>query len=159
MLNFIAAFATWTLLAYAMHWIMHQRWCFLWLRKLHGAHHAKRYDTEFIPGVYDRKYDFDYRGLFFWFGGVKETLGVLIGISLPCFIACVVFDNYWLLLVHYIYESIFSDKLVEHNPAVRGVIADFFGVGEYHLKHHLDPSINFAVGLSAWDALFKTKGE
>lgn len=101
--------------------------------------------------------NFDWRTLFFYFGSPKETFGVLAGITLPCVVACVIFGNYWLLLVHYIYESLFADNLIEHNPRIGGQWSSIFGVGRYHVEHHRDPTVNHAVGLAIWDKLFNTQ--
>lgn len=148
MISFILSFLLWSLLAYANHWFVHTKWAPKWLVAIHQLHHDR---------TYNHAYKFDWKELFFWFGSVKESFGVIAGITVPCIIACFLFDCWWLLLVHYVYEAICSDLLVEHNKRLKGRVADFFGVGRYHLAHHVDPTINHAVGLSFWDTLFNTR--
>ncbi len=143
-------FLLWTLIAYFMHRIAHFRHRLNPLYYIHLAHHKINYLTE------DRKFKWYY--LLFYFGSIRETLDILLILTLPAIFLFALFPRLgiYLLAYHYLYEAFLSEGLLDHNPRIHGKVTKFFSWGEYHLTHHRTWKYNYSLMITLWDHVFGT---
>ncbi len=131
------------------HW--RSRWNPLW--RIHLAHHQNDYLRRLpTPGWPDR-------GQFvFWLGDWRSSLDVVLVMTLPLLLLCVLFPAHALplLILHYLYEVFLSEELLDHNPRVQGRWTRWFAWGDFHLHHHVDPRLNHGLIVTWWDRLFRT---
>jgi sterol desaturase/sphingolipid hydroxylase (fatty acid hydroxylase superfamily) len=94
----------------------------------------------------------------FYFGGVLETVDVLVTITIPAIIVYFIYPpvGIYILIFHYLYEVFFSEGVLDHNPAIKGRITAIFAWGDYHLSHHKNWNCNYGLLLTCWDHLFNT---
>lgn len=137
---------------YLLHRLAHLRNRFNPLYKIHIHHHKVNYLSDS-----NRKFKWYY--LLFYFGGVYETIDVLILLTLPAVSIYLVYPGVgiYLLFLHYIYEVFFSEGLLDHNPAIKGRVTNVFAWGEYHLAHHKTWKYNYSLIITLWDYVFGTK--
>ena len=149
---FVTLFLLWTLLVYLMHRLAHIRHRANVLYYFHVAHHKVDYLKE-----RNRKFKWYY--LLFYFGGIRETLDVILILTIPLLIVCFIYPPLAVFLIgfHYIYEVFLSEGLLDHNPSVKGKVTQFFSWGNYHLTHHKTWRYNFSLMITLWDYVFKTK--
>jgi sterol desaturase/sphingolipid hydroxylase (fatty acid hydroxylase superfamily) len=90
------------------------------------------------------------------FGSVSETLDIWFTLTLPLLVISLVLpvQGAALLVFHYLYEIFCSDSQLDHNPSLSGPLTRVFAWGEYHLRHHSNPSRNFGLILTFWDRMF-----
>lgn len=146
-----AAFLVWTLCIYWLHRLGHFARSWNPLYHIHSAHHNIEYreTVRFHPSQ-----------LLFWQGSWKCTADVLITMTLPLVCITVAFPEYGvvLLVVHYVYETFFSESVLDHNPKLCGVYTLVFAWGTYHLEHHARPYRHFGLMITLWDYVFGTAG-
>jgi sterol desaturase/sphingolipid hydroxylase (fatty acid hydroxylase superfamily) len=144
-------FFLWTLIIYILHRLAHIKHKFNFLYWVHISHHKVNY---FKPE--NRKFKWHY--LFFYFGGILETLDVLLILTLPALLIYLIDPKHglYILFIHYFYEVFLSEGLLDHNPRVEGKITNFFSWGKYHLAHHKSWKYNFSLMITLWDYVFKT---
>lgn len=149
---FIGLFLLWTLLVYFMHRLAHIRSKNNPLYYVHLAHHKINYFKED-----NRKFKWYY--LFFYFGGILETLDVIVMLTVPALSVYLLFPSYgiYILLFHYLYEVFLSEGYLDHNPKINGKITNYFSWGTYHLIHHKTWTHNFSLIITLWDYMFVTQ--
>lgn len=147
---FLLALLGWLGLAYGIHRLAH--WPARWnrLQRLHAVHHA--------PAYFSRARTLRWHHFLLCFGSPAETLDIWITLTLPALLVCLAFpaQGPLLLVLHYAYEIVCSDQLLDHNPDLVGPITRLFAWGDYHLRHHRNPSRNFGLILTVWDHTFGT---
>jgi sterol desaturase/sphingolipid hydroxylase (fatty acid hydroxylase superfamily) len=148
----IGLFLLWTLLIYFMHRLAHYRHRFNPLYSIHLSHHKINY-------LEDENRKFKWYYLLFYFGGVLETMDVLLMLTMPAFMVYFVYPpmGIYLLLFHYLYESFLSEGVLDHNPKIKGKITNFFSWGKYHLIHHKTWKYNYSLMITLWDRVFRTR--
>ena len=151
-LIFLGLFLLWTLLVYFLHRLAHFRHKRNPLYRIHICHHRVNYFKE-----ENRKFRWCY--LLFYFGGLNETLDVLLVLTLPALVVYFIYPptGVYILCFHYFYEVFFSEGLLDHNPKVKGGITKFFSWGQYHLTHHRTWKYNYSLIITLWDYVFSTK--
>ncbi len=149
--NGIGLFLLWTLFIYCLHRLAHYRNKFNLLYKIHLYHHKVDYYNEA-----NRKFHWYY--LFFYFGGIRETLDVIFMLTLPAVFIYLLFPQYgiYILAFHYLYEVFLSEGALDHNPRIRGPATRFFSWGQYHLIHHKTWKFNYSLIITLWDYVFYT---
>lgn len=139
----------WTFFAYWIHRFSHTtKW--RWLRRVHAEHHKTVYGDH-TPIIAH------WTVWLFWFGNIKHSLNVYLTITLPAVLAAIICQTWWVLVIHYFYEVICADGLVDHNDKLTGKVWAFFGVGSWHMDHHRYPLKNYGFGLSIWDKIWGTE--
>ncbi|MEM9304566.1 MAG: sterol desaturase family protein [Pseudomonadota bacterium] len=146
-------FLLWT---FCMYWL--HRWShiakpgnLLW--KIHVAHHQIPYLSRATPDVRPTPGQF-----VFWLGGWRESLDVIVVMTLPLVLITLAFPQYGLplLVFHYFYEVFLSEGLLDHNPRVKGPVTRYFAWGHFHLFHHINLKVNYGLIVTWWDHLFGT---
>ena len=147
---FVLAVLLWTGMAYIIHRLAHWRGSCSILYRLHAVHHGPRY----AGGSGQLRW----HHFLLCFGSPAETLDIWITLTLPALLICLVLPMQGLLLFmfHYFYEIFCSDGQLDHNPNLSGPITRTFAWGDYHLRHHRDPSRNYGLILTVWDYVFST---
>jgi len=147
----ILAFLIWTLIAYCIHRAAHIRSKANLLWYIHKAHHQKDYKNQ--RPSWPQWYEY-----FFCFGTTRRTLDIWIVFVIPLIVVTtVVGGKSWTLLpLYYLYEVFLADTVVEHNPKITGAITRFLSIGQYHLKHHAKPRVNYSFFIPLWDYVFGT---
>jgi sterol desaturase/sphingolipid hydroxylase (fatty acid hydroxylase superfamily) len=152
-LLFLLGLVSWLGMAYGIHRLAHypKKWNCLY--QWHKAHHS--------PAYFNKLNEFNWNRLIFCFGSVPETLDIWITLTLPLLLVTLFLPRQGLALLgfHYVYEILFSDQRLDHNPNIKGTITQMFAWGEYHLKHHADPRHNFGLVITLWDRVFATVGQ
>jgi sterol desaturase/sphingolipid hydroxylase (fatty acid hydroxylase superfamily) len=150
LLLFLVAFLLWLLLAYGIHRLAH--WSARWnyLQRWHTVHHHPYYLL--------RAQRFRWYHLLLCFGSPAETLDLWFTLTLPLLLLCPLFpaQGLVLLVMHYLYEIFFSDARLDHNPNLYGLLTRVFAWGDYHLRHHRNPSRNYGLIITFWDRIFST---
>jgi sterol desaturase/sphingolipid hydroxylase (fatty acid hydroxylase superfamily) len=97
--------------------------------------------------------------LFFYFGDIRVTVDVLLTITFPLILLTFLFPSQGLVLLafHYLHEVFLSERLLDHNPKIKGNITHYFAWGSYHLEHHRNPKSNYSAFVTIWDKVFKTQ--
>lgn len=145
-----AVFLLWTCIIYWLHRISHIKHVRnpLWI--IHRAHHrlpyfssAPRYAPS--PGQF-----------FFWLGNWKESLDVILVMTIPLILLTIAFPSQGacLLVFHYLYEVFLSESVLDHNPYLKGPWTRFFAWGSFHLVHHVQLQKNFCLMITLWDHVF-----
>ncbi len=153
-LNLLIAFVLvllWTLQIYILHRLAHIKHPLNFLYHIHISHHKINYMKE-----ENRQFKWYY--FFFYFGGILETVDVLVTITIPAIIVYFIYPpvGIYILIFHYLYEVFFSEGVLDHNPAIKGRITSIFAWGDYHLGHHKNWNCNYGLLLTCWDHLFNT---
>jgi hypothetical protein len=147
-LLFAMVFMVWLGMAYGIHRLAH--WSVPWnlLHRLHSVHHQ--------PGYLRRARRLRWQHFLLCFGSVSETLDIWFTLTLPLLVISLVLpvQGALLLVFHYLYEIFCSDSQLDHNPSLSGPLTRVFAWGDYHLRHHSNPSRNFGLILTFWDRLF-----
>lgn len=150
LLQLLLGLVAWLGLAYGIHRLAH--WSRPWnrLHLWHRAHHA--------PSYLEEPRRFRWHHALLCFGSVPETLDIWVTLTLPLLLVALLLPQQGalLLLFHYVYEILFSDQRLDHNPRIRGPLTRVFAWGQYHLHHHADPRRNFGLILTVWDHVFAT---
>jgi len=146
-------FLLWTLGEYLFHRLCHYKSRLNPLWKLHRYHH-----TVSIAELTSKENRWPKPSYFyFWFENLRETLEVLLGETIPALFIYQIdpLCGWPLLLFHYVYEILATDSLLEHNPDItqKNIVATF-AVGQFHLEHHRNPSVNFGFTITIWDHIF-----
>lgn len=151
-LIFIILFMFWTLLIYAIHRLAHLRHKYNPLYKLHLYHHKINYLSS-----ENRRFKWYY--IFFYFGGIYETLDVLCMLTIPAVIVYIVSPTIglYVLILHYLYEVFLSEGTLDHNPRITGKVTNVFAWGKYHLTHHRYWRYNYSLIITLWDWVFQTR--
>jgi len=107
----------WTLQIYILHRLAHIRHPLNFLYHIHISHHKINYLKE-----ENRQFKWYY--FFFYFGGILETVDVLVTITIPAIIVYFIYPpvGVYILIFHYLYEVFFSEGVLDHNPAIKGKI-------------------------------------
>lgn len=149
-LGIAGCFLLWTFLVYWIHRLSHieASWNPLW--RIHRVHHAIDYSKPRVRLLRP--------SLVFWFGSIAATADILISITLPLVLVVLIWPSYgiWLLPFHYLYEGIFSERILDHNPRITGRITRYLSIGRYHMRHHGNKAVNFSIYITLWDRLFRT---
>jgi sterol desaturase/sphingolipid hydroxylase (fatty acid hydroxylase superfamily) len=149
-LQLLLGLVIWLGMAYGIHRLAH--WSRPWnrLHLWHRAHHA--------PSYLEEPRRFRWHHALLCFGSVPETLDIWVTLTLPLLLVALLLPQQGalLLLFHYVYEILFSDQRLDHNPRIRGPLTRVFAWGQYHLHHHADPRRNFGLILTVWDHVFAT---
>ncbi len=150
-IELIIVFFAWTFLTYWLHRLAHIKSKYNILYKLHTAHHEVNY---FKGG---EKFSIGY--LFFYFGDIRVTVDVLLTITLPLILLTFLYPSQGLVLLvfHYLHEVFLSERLLDHNPKIKGYITHYFAWGSYHLEHHRNPRSNYSAFVTLWDKIFRTQ--
>ena len=150
LLQLLLGLVAWLGMAYGIHRLAH--WPGAWnrLHRWHRAHHA--------PAYLEVSRRFRWHHALLCFGSVPETLDIWLTLTLPLLLVALLLPQQGavLLLFHYVYEILFSDQRLDHNPHIRGPLTRVFAWGQYHLRHHADPRRNFGLILTVWDHVFAT---
>jgi sterol desaturase/sphingolipid hydroxylase (fatty acid hydroxylase superfamily) len=150
LLQLLLGLVAWLGMAYGIHRLAH--WPSPWnhLHRWHRAHHA--------PAYLDEVRRFRWHHALLCFSSVPETLDVWFTLTLPVLLVALLLPQQGavLLLFHYVYEILFSDQRLDHNPRIHGPLTRAFAWGQYHLHHHADPRRNFGLILTVWDHVFAT---
>ncbi|MFM7312982.1 MAG: sterol desaturase family protein [Cyanobium sp.] len=150
LLGLLAALVGWLGLAYGIHRLAH--WPVAWnrLARWHRVHHGPAYAQ--VPRRFHAHH------LLLCFGSPSETLDIWVTLTLPLLLIALLLPQQGalLLLFHYVYEILFSDRRLDHNPHIRGPLTRVFAWGHYQLRHHADPQRNFGLILTLWDHVFAT---
>ncbi len=138
-------------MVYFMHFLAHRKSKYNILNKIHRAHHRINYKN----GGSNFKWQF----LYWNFGDIRITLDLLMTITIPLLTLTFLFPSQGLvlLILHYCDEVFLSEKLLDHNPNVKGRVNKFWVWGQYHLNHHKNPRKNFSFIFTFWDKLFGTQ--
>lgn len=149
---FFLQFLLWTLLVYLMHRLAHWRSKYNFLYQIHLTHHK----VDYLNPV-NRSFKWFY--LLFYFGGLYETLDVILILTLPALIVYFINPNtgIYLLVFHYMYEVFLSEGFLDHNPNVTGSITRYLSWGKYHLGHHRNWKKNYSLMITLWDYIFGTR--
>jgi sterol desaturase/sphingolipid hydroxylase (fatty acid hydroxylase superfamily) len=149
--KFFLVLILWTLLVYALHYIAHQRFKYNVFNYLHRFHHQVDYQN-------DGGSKFQWKFLYWNFGDIRITLDLFVMITLPLLLLTFFFfqQGIVLLILHYVDEVFLSERVLDHNPNVKGRFNKFWVWGEYHLKHHENPKKNLSFIFTFWDKLFGT---
>jgi sterol desaturase/sphingolipid hydroxylase (fatty acid hydroxylase superfamily) len=150
LLQLLLGLLAWLALAYGIHRLAHWPAPGNRLYRWHRAHHAQAYLAA------SRRLCWHH--LLLCFGSVSETLDIWITLTLPLLLIAWLLPQQGavLLLFHYLYEILFSDQRLDHNPSIHGPLTRVFAWGQYHLRHHADPRRNFGLILTLWDHVFAT---
>ena len=140
----------WLWMAYGIHRLAHCPGAWNRLHRWHRVHHS--------PGYLEEPRRFRWHHALLCFGSVQETLDIWVTLTLPLLLVALWLPQQGavLLLFHYVYEILFSDQRLDHNPRIRGPLTRVFAWGQYHLRHHADPRRNFGLLLTVWDHVFAT---
>ena len=151
LIQFFIAFFLWTFMSYWLHRFAHINHSCNPLYKIHKFHHQKKYDENDL-------WKFYWPSIWFWFGNIKQTLEIWIVFTIPAILIAIIIGGgaFYLLPLHYIYEVLFADRLVEHNPRIKGKITKIFAIGSYHLIHHDKFKYNYGFYITLWDHIFGT---
>jgi len=138
----------WLGMAYGIHRLAHCSASWNLLHRLHAVHHQ--------PSYLCRSRKLRWHHFLFCFGSVSETLDIWFTLTLPLLMISLMLPSQGavLLVFHYLYEIFCSDSQLDHNPSLSGPLTRVFAWGEYHLRHHSNPSRNFGLILTFWDHLF-----
>jgi len=150
-IELLIVFLSWTFLTYWLHRLAHVKSKYNILYKLHAAHHEVNY---FKGG---EKFSIGY--LFFYFGDIRVTFDVLLTITFPLILLTFLYPSQGLVLLafHYLHEVFLSERLLDHNPKIKGYITHYFAWGSYHLQHHRNPRSNYSAFITLWDKIFRTQ--
>jgi len=153
--NFIKiffVFMLWTFLIYFMHRLAHVKHKLNFLYFIHRHHHRVNYLSSKLRS-------FNWRHFLFYFGSIHESIDVLIMMTLPAILLCLLFPPYglYILIFHYLYEVFLSESQLDHNPKITGAITNYFSWGKYHLYHHKNIQFNYSLIITFWDLIFKTR--
>lgn len=132
----------WTFMIYWLHRIAHKR-VFL-LTKYHMEHH--RFILKNDP-------KWHWSNIFLYQDNLESTIDVWLSEVIPTIIFCLVFNQWWILLLFYIWSA-FIQESIEHNRKFN--VFPFSTSGKWHLIHHLEGPYNFGIFHPLWDILFKT---
>jgi sterol desaturase/sphingolipid hydroxylase (fatty acid hydroxylase superfamily) len=148
--TFLVALLLWLGLAYGIHRLAH--WPARWnrLQRWHASHHSPQY--------FRRTQRLRWHHLLLCFGSPAETLDIWVTLTLPALLICLIWPTQGSVLFafHYVYEILCSDARLDHNPGLQGPLTRVFAWGDYHLRHHSNPSCNYGLILTLWDRLFAT---
>lgn len=147
----VVVFLLWTFVVYFLHRLSHIKRKYNFLYHLHKVHHQINYQN----GGSEFKIKF----LFLNFGDIRLTLDIIVMLTIPLLCLTYFFPQQGvaLLVYHYCAEVFFSERMVDHNPNFKGVSTKFFAWGEYHLKHHKNPKVNYSFIITLWDKVFRTE--
>jgi len=147
-LLFATMFMVWLGMAYGIHRLAH--WSTPWnlLHRLHAVHHQ--------PGYLRQTRRLRWHHFLLCFGSVSETLDIWFTLTLPLLLISLVLpvQGAMLLVFHYLYEIFCSDSQLDHNPSLSCPLTRVFAWGDYHLRHHSNPTGNFGLILTFGDHLF-----
>lgn len=144
MIKILLLIILWDLACYWMHRWAHNA---KWYLRIHAAHHKKIYNAEqsWLPSI---------GSFFLWHGCWKQSLDILISFTMPAVVISYIFNCWWVLLFHYLYEVFLADGLWQHNVRIK---SNILAGGQYHLEHHRNPRCNYGSILPIWDKIFKTE--
>lgn len=141
-MEIILVLLLWTLVLYAMHRLAHQ---IPVLQKIHNAHHKtiKRANIS----------KWHWSNLFLYNDNWMSTVDLWISDIIPTIFVAIVFNAWWLVGVYYIWAAFFQEHL-EHNTKINFYP---FTCGQWHMKHHLNPTCNYGLFIPLWDKIFNTE--
>jgi len=149
----LASFGLWTFAIYWLHRFshIHHRYNPLWW--IHRAHHAEPYLRADSRPQWPKLGQY-----FFWLGGWRLSLDVVLVMTLPLLIIAWMQPQYGvpLLVFHYFYEVFLSESVLDHNPRITNRYTRWFAWGDFHLHHHVNLKRNFGLMCGFWDFLFAT---
>jgi len=151
LIRYVMCFLAWNLYSYIVHRLGHIAHPYNFIYKIHRYHHSRDYQngSAKIPHWYN----------FLWyFGHPLGTLDVWVQQTLGALIVYYIDPVYaWpTLVIHYFYEILLADGVLDHNPDITGPITDVMAIGEYHLRHHYIPNSNYALYFTIFDRVFGT---
>jgi sterol desaturase/sphingolipid hydroxylase (fatty acid hydroxylase superfamily) len=152
--QFVLTFLLWSLGAYWFHRLGHVAHRLNPLFKIHMAHHRVDYDAGRAPGesLVQPQY------FLLWYGNLAASADVWITIFIPAIVLSIFnpATGIPLIVLLYFYEAILSERLLDHNPNMRGPLTVIFAWGNYHLSHHHHVRTNYGLYITLWDRVFGT---
>ncbi len=136
----VIEFFIWTFILYWIHRIAHRS---KWLMQFHGDHH--RYALKHCI-------KWHWSNFFLFTDTKKSSIDLWLTEVIPTMIFSYVTGAWWIFLFYYIWAA-FVQEILEHNQNVN---IPFWSSGQWHMKHHYNPNVNFGLFFTFWDILFGT---
>jgi len=144
-----------TFLGWAIHWMLHQHWSWVF-HDAHMNHHQIQYPpTNFLSQDKYRDAGKDNTAYFFIGAFVPVIAGIVClivfhWISILVGLSMLLTMSGWGLLYNYLHDQFHIANSWCHR------IPYFTKLRALHFIHHLDMNLNFGIVLFQWDKLFKT---